>query len=180
MADPEERWVPVFGHERLYEISETGAIRRTAAGGSSRVGRLVKSRKRKLGYVSVVLSDNSVRHEYLVHRLVLSSFVSAPMPGHQCDHIDGIRHNNHVSNLRWLTPSENQVAASLRRGGLPNIRGEKNYQAKLNATQVRIIRSILPYKVRADGIWRLLADAWGVSMPSLCDVIARRTWRHVQ
>lgn len=50
--------------------------------------------------------------EYLrdyIHRLVAEHFIGlAPEPDMVVNHKDGDRHNNHVDNLEWVTPAENQ------------------------------------------------------------------------
>jgi len=60
------------------------------------------------GYYSVrVCRDNShTQKRYLLHRLVLSSFCGK-IDGKIVDHIDHNVANNHLSNLQWLTQSEN-------------------------------------------------------------------------
>jgi len=47
-----------------------------------------------------------------VHRLVAEAFLEKPEDESKCwvDHIDGNRANCDVSNLRWVTPSENAFA----------------------------------------------------------------------
>lgn len=58
-------------------------------------------------------SDGYVRFNYegksyQVHRVVLETF--APIPNAEryvVDHIDGIKDNNHLNNLRWLSAEEN-------------------------------------------------------------------------
>jgi len=50
-----------------------------------------------------------------IHDLVLRAFVGAPpSPLHTVDHIDRVKSNNHVSNLRWATKKE-QIANQGRR-----------------------------------------------------------------
>ena len=51
-----------------------------------------------------------------VHRLVLEHFVGPCPVGMECHHIDHDKGNNHVSNLEWVTHSEN-ILRSFTEGG---------------------------------------------------------------
>ena len=46
--------------------------------------------------------------EYLVHRLVLETFVGPCPEGFECDHINRIRDDNSLENLRWVSKTTNQ------------------------------------------------------------------------
>lgn len=60
------------------------------------------------GYLDIrVRYGNKVRKKYLVHILVWKTFNGEIPNGLQVDHIDRDRLNNNLSNLRLLTPSEN-------------------------------------------------------------------------
>ena len=55
-------------------------------------------------------------------------------------------------------------------------RGERHGRAKLTAARVRAIRAA--YKRGATT--RELAEDYGVCQTSICQVLLRKTWRHIQ
>ena len=71
-------------------------------------GRFLKPSINKWGYKHVLLYKNRKRKSVKVHRLVAVAFIPNPENKPQVDHIDQCRTNNHLSNLRWATNSENQ------------------------------------------------------------------------
>jgi len=61
--------------------------------------------------IEVTLSNGN-RCCYLAHILVAIEWVSAPpTKRHQVNHKDGVRDNNHPSNLEWVTAAQNMQHA---------------------------------------------------------------------
>ena len=58
-------------------------------------------------YPNVGIGYNGETKTILVHRLVAQAFIPNPENKPNVNHIDGDTHNNHVSNLEWVTQSEN-------------------------------------------------------------------------
>lgn len=59
------------------------------------------------GYKAIVLCNNNIKTKKLVHRLVAETFIPNTENKTDVNHIDGNKTNNNVSNLEWVTRSEN-------------------------------------------------------------------------
>ena len=68
--------------------------------------------KNSEGYNHVHLSKNCKGKILSVHRLVAKSFIKNPEEKPYVDHIDNVKSNNKVNNLRWCTPQENRYNMS--------------------------------------------------------------------
>lgn len=100
----QEFWLPVphAGFADKYEVSSTGNIRNCLT------GKILSPNWTQKGYRQVFLFPGGGPSKvFRVHRLVLETFVGPPPPGCEADHIDRDRSNNALSNLRWVTKSEN-------------------------------------------------------------------------
>ena len=127
-----EIWRPIVTNEEdytgLYEVSNLGRVRsldREVWNGKvwyTKEGRILKIFKDGNGYFNVALHKDNKRKYYGVHRLVAMAFIPNPEDKSQIDHINTIKDDNRVVNLRWVTPSENMGNPLTRE----KIDGEKN------------------------------------------------------
>ena len=97
-----ESFKEIEGYEN-YHIYDDGRVWSCCRG----KGKFLKPGTRD-GYKHVVLCKNGKMKNMNIHRLVAVAFIPNPENKPQVDHIDQCRTNNHVSNLRWATNSENQ------------------------------------------------------------------------
>ena len=99
---PNEEWRDVVGWEGLYQVSNLGRVKSSYKG-----GRILKPLPVRSGYLRVALTfyDGSI-HFITIHRLVLIAF-SQNMGNMQVNHINGIKTDNRLENLEWVTRSEN-------------------------------------------------------------------------
>lgn len=108
-----EIWKPVKGYEGYYEVSNLGRIKS--------IERMVKWKGRerfvketikatnidKGGYPVVTLCRDCKSTSVKVHRIIAEAFIPNPDNKPLIDHINTIRTDNRVENLRWCTNQEN-------------------------------------------------------------------------
>lgn len=94
----EEIWRDIVGFEGEYEVSSKGRVR------NLKTGRILGGGYDSSGYRFVNLKGKQIS----VHRLTALTFIPNPHSLPQVDHLDEVKTNNNVSNLRWVSASENQ------------------------------------------------------------------------
>ena len=72
----------------------------------------------KDGYIQLILNDEDRRRHCLKHILIAKQFIKNDDPEHKTmiDHKNKARDDNHLENLRWATPTENNFNTSTRNG----------------------------------------------------------------
>jgi hypothetical protein len=138
-----EKWLPVDGYEGVYEVSNIGRVRRVCGGRGSIAGRILTCKTAPNGYQHVDLSIQDKKTRFLIHRLVATAFLGKPDFNAEVNHKDGIKTNNRMENLEWVTRGQNISHAyrtSLRVHA--DVGGSKNPRAKLTEAQVKEIREL--------------------------------------
>lgn len=170
-----ERWLPVNGYEHYYAISDHGrvmALERKiidSLGISRRMKRkIIRPTLSKNGYHFVGLYKENKGIKVSVHSLVLNHFIgSSPSNIHQCNHKDGVKTNNHYSNLEWVTPKQN-VLHSFKVLNKTVLSGNDHPNTKLKDHEVKAIRELY-----AEGEYTQLeiSKAFGVSHCHINNII---------
>ncbi len=144
-----------------FEVSDQGRVR--DAKGKFR--RICKTR-----YSTVSIRDRN----YSVHVLVTAAFLGECPVGMIRNHKNGDKHDNRPENLEYVTYSQNLQHAYdvLRRKG-PE--GEIHGRAKLTESTVKTIFDEHSRGTSA----KTLAARFGVTMWTVFDIRAGRSWRHL-
>ena len=110
----EEIWKPVVGYEGIYEVSSLGRVKsceRTIIRSNGREinfpDKIMKPSINHKGYEIIDLRENGKRSGGFVHRLVGEAFIENPYNKKQINHKNGIKTDNRVENLEWVTNQEN-------------------------------------------------------------------------
>ena len=112
-----EIWKDIKGFEGVYQVSNTGKVRRLIF----KNNRVVKDKVREKkptdngnGYLIVSLQNCNKRKNYYVHRLVAEAFCDKSINCSVVNHKDYNKYNNAAENLEWCTQKQNVIYSSER------------------------------------------------------------------
>lgn len=125
-----ETWKTIPGFP-AYAVSDAGNIRRVR----DNMGIPLKPRHDTEGYLLVSLCSRGRVFTRKVHHLVLEAFVGPRPDGCECDHINTIRDDNRIENLRWVSHGENVLNPESRRNY------ERGYKSRRSNRQVRCLET---------------------------------------
>jgi len=161
-----EEWRDIPDFEG-YQVSSFGNVRGVDRLRRSKVGlRLTRGQELKQ------LLNKKGCHTRLVHKLVASAFLTKPEGCTQINHINGIKTDNRVNNLEWVTQSENQLHA-YKLGLQPSRSGEGNGRATLTDEKVTALKELYNSGKSAKEVSEILE----VSLYTVRAIIAGKTWK---
>lgn len=176
-----EVWKNIDGFEGLYMVSNLGRVKslervmnRGRMGSRIKGVGILKDCKRG-EYISITLSDLkggalSIR----LHRLVALHFIPNPENKPQVNHKNGIKTDNRVENLEWVTCGEN-LSHALKNGLRKQARGESMSQSKLKNEDVVRVKKML-----MDGfLQKEIAKIFNVHSSQISRINTNSRWNHV-
>lgn len=113
MNSNHEEWRDVPGFEGYYQVSNLGRVR---SGQLQRKPQMLKSVPGRNHYLRVWFCVGGRQVGKYVHRLVTLAFIGPCPERYDVNHKDRNRTNNHISNLEYVTRSENIIHSLDQRG----------------------------------------------------------------
>lgn len=177
---PGERWLPIPGHEGIYEVSDLGRVKSLSR--AVRLGRgfrivpekILIGRVSSRGYIRITLRKNNRTTTTFAHRLVLLAFVGPCPEGMEARHFpSNDRTDCRLANLSWATKAVNDSDRHFH--GTARV-GIKSNLSKLTEDEVIQIRS---HRITG-GSYRKIAEKFGVDRKTVMDIVARKSWAHIK
>lgn len=135
-----EIWKDIEGYEGLYQVSSMGRVK-SLNYNHTKKPRILKQALSEKGYCLVSLVKDKQRKTKTIHILVAKSFIPNPEGKPTVDHINNIKTDNMVCNLRWATAieqmRENEITRA-RHKKLVSEWGKKNIKKAIEAKKKRV------------------------------------------
>lgn len=181
-----ENWKNIKGFSS-YMVSDKGNVRSKPRILTDSFGRVYNIKGKMLSvkpwvdpktkrnyYVKLKLVDDmGVTRNVSVHRLVAETFIPNPDNKPEVNHIDQDKGNNNVSNLEWVTKSEN-----LKKCVVPGHNGSKNGNSRLTDNDVKNICTYLKEGKKPREIIKILQLP--VKEECIYLIIHKKHWTHLK
>lgn len=118
---PGEIWKDIQGFEGVYSVSNFGRVK-----SMSRLTKkvvhgnmyftseiIIKQHPQGTGYLKVTLKESLSKgyKNFSVHRLVAMMFLPNPLSLREVNHLNGIKSDNRLENLQWISSRDNKLHA---------------------------------------------------------------------
>jgi hypothetical protein len=170
----QEEWKSLTKYNN-YEISNTGKFR------NRKTGRTLKTFLHENGYFYITIAPfgrQGKKVSLKIHRLVAEAFIDNPENKPFINHKDGIKTNNDISNLEWVTNQEN-VKHAYDTGLAVAKKGEDHESSVLTEELIEEIRKqYIPY----DSVYglRAIARRYKLKHNTLSQALNGVNWSHLK
>ena len=133
-----EEWKVIDGYNNNYSVSNKGNIK------NNKTNKILKQAINRDGYNKLCLSMNGKKKTIDIHRLVAMAFIPNPENKPCVDHVNNIKTDNNVNNLRWVTNSENNYNQKLSKANTSGVKGvcynkkDKKWRAQIQLDGISI------------------------------------------
>ena len=174
-----EVWKDVKEFLGYYQVSNLGRYRsaeRTVTFADGRVrtfeSKILKPYISKQGYHIATLSYKGKNFKRRVHRMVAENFLEPVEGDVEVNHIDGDKLNNKVSNLEWISHSDNLTHFHANNNSNS---GERNNLSVLKDKDIANIREMSSNGVSSKEISLL----YKVDYKTIWRIVTHQTWKYV-
>ena len=133
----------------------------------------MKNNLNDIGYHLIRFSINGIQKGISVHRLVAIHFLFNLDNKREVNHKNGIKTDNRVENLEWVSSSENTKHA-VNMGLHTGRKGEKHHSAKISEKDAIFIKYESNHLTS-----RELSDKYKIHKTQVNDIRAGRKWKHI-
>ena len=154
-----------------YYLNEKGEIYSNYSGELRKLATTINNK----GYECITIYIDQKKTTKKLHRLLLETFKPTEDKSLQTNHIDGVKTNNHIDNLEWVTASRN-LEHSYELNLREPRKGEKNCGAKLTEIQVKELKGLYltgKYKQKE------LAEIFLISDSQVSRIVNNNQWKHL-
>lgn len=126
------------------------------------------------GYYTVRLWKENKSRVFTLHRLVALALIPNPLNKEMVNHIDGNKKNNCVSNLEWVTRSENTLH-SYRIGLQVSKLGSEHHSSIHDDSLIHSICKMIEQGYKA----REISDSLNVPVYIIKNIKYQGSWKHI-
>lgn len=150
-------------YSELHQVSSDGQVR------NKKTMRILKPAERN-GYFFVQLKNRG--RSLNIHRLVAEAFLPNPRGVGFVNHKNGLKNDNRIENLEWVTASENaRHRVDTLRKGLGTGHGRSRY----SESQILEMRDLWSKGIPSG----LIADQFKSSIAAVHTICTGKTWKHL-